>query len=225
MLSFVSLGGEELEDAKGRLIDRLRKEIPDERVIRAMERVPREAFVPEESRHLAYEDIPVPIGEGQTISQPYIVAMMVRALELRRTDKVLEIGTGSGYEAAVLAELASRVITVERILSLAESARERLTSMGYDNVEVVVAEKRLGWEKEAPYDAIVVAAAAPKLLRELMGQMATRGTLVIPVGSKESQELMKVSRSEDTYSVQTLGGCRFVPLIGEGAWPDAEGSV
>ena len=225
MLSFVRLGGEELEDAKGRLIDRLRKEIPDERVIRAMERVPREAFVPEESRHLAYEDIPVPIGGGQTISQPYIVAMMVRALELRRTDKVLEIGTGSGYEAAVLAELASRVITVERILTLAESARERLTSMGYDNVEVVVAEKRLGWEKEAPYDAIVVAAAAPKLLRELMGQMATRGTLVIPVGSKESQELMKVSRSEDTYSVQTLGGCRFVPLIGEGAWPDAQGSV
>ena len=225
MLSFVRLGGEELEDAKGRLIDRLRKEIPDERVIRAMERVPREAFVPEESRHLAYEDIPVPIGEGQTISQPYIVAMMVRALELRRTDKVLEIGTGSGYEAAILAELASRVITVERTLTLAESARERLTSMGYDNVEVVVAEKRLGWEKEAPYDAIVVAAAAPKLLRELMGQMATRGRLVIPVGSKESQELMKVSRSEDTYSVQTLGGCRFVPLIGEGAWPDAQGSV
>ena len=225
MLSFVRLGGAKLEDAKGRLIDRLRKEIPDERVIRAMERVPREAFVPEESRHLSYEDIPVPIGEGQTISQPYIVAMMVRALDLRRTDKVLEIGTGSGYEAAVLAELASRVITVERILTLAESARERLTSMGYDNVEVVVAEKRLGWEKEAPYDAIVVAAAAPKLFRELMGQMATRGRLVIPVGSKESQELMKVSRSEDTYSVETLGGCRFVPLIGEGAWPDAQGSV
>ena len=225
VLSFDRLGGEQLEDAKRRLIDRLRKEISDENVIRAMERVPREAFVPQESRHLAYEDIPVPIGEGQTVSQPYIVALMVRALELRRTDKVLEIGTGSGYEAAILAELAGRVVTVERIVSLAESAKERLTSLGYDSVEVVVAEKRLGWEKEGPYDAIVVAAAAPKLLRGLMDQMSIGGRLVIPVGSKANQELMKVTRSDDAYSVQTLGACRFVPLIGEGAWPDAEGAV
>ena len=196
------------------------REVPDEKVVQAMERVPREEFVPEESRHLAYEDIPVSIGEGQTVSQPYIVAVMLRGLELRRTDNVLEVGTGSGYQAAVLAELAENVITVERLSSLADRARERLARLGYTNVEVVLAAERLGWEGGAPYDAIVVAAGAPKLPRELMEQMASGGRLVLPVGSRESQELMKVSRSEDTYSVQTLGSCRFVPLVGEGAWPD-----
>ena len=220
VLSFVRLGGEQLEEAKQRLIDHLRKEVPDERVIQAMERVPREAFVPEESKHLAYDDVPVPIGEGQTISQPYIVALMVRGLELRRTDKVMEIGTGSGYQAAILAVLAQKVITVERLDSLAASARERLASLGFADVEVVLAEKRLGWEKDTPYDAIIVAAGAPKLPRELMEQMAVGGRLVIPVGSKESQELMKVSRSADSYAVQTMGACRFVPLVGEGAWPE-----
>ena len=220
MLSFVLRGGEQLEDAKRHLIDRLMREVPDEKVVQAMERVPREEFVPEESRHLAYEDIPVSIGEGQTVSQPYIVAVMLRGLELRRTDNVLEVGTGSGYQAAVLAELAEKVITVERLSSLADRARERLSRLGYANVEVVLAAERLGWEGGAPYDAIVVAAGAPKLPRELMEQMASGGRLVLPVGSRESQELMKVSRSEDTYSVQTLGSCRFVPLVDEGAWPD-----
>ena len=205
-------------------MERLKSEIADDRVIRAMEQVPRESFVPAESKHMAYEDAPVPIGEGQTISQPFIVALMVQALELRQMDKVLEVGTGSGYEAAVLAEMASRVVTVERIASLADSARERLASLGYGNVEVVLAGEKLGWEAEAPYDAIVVAAAAPKLLRGLMEQMADAGRLVIPVGSMQNQELMKVSRSEDTYSVKTMGGCRFVPLIGEDAWPEGQGS-
>ena len=205
-------------------MERLKSEIADDRVIRAMERVPRESFVPAESKHMAYEDAPVPIGEGQTISQPFIVALMVQALELRQTDKVLEVGTGSGYEAAVLAEMASSVVTVERIASLADSARERLASLGYGNVDVVLAGEKLGWEAEAPYDAIVVAAAAPKLLRGLMEQMAGGGRLVIPVGSMQNQELMKVSRSEDTYSVKTMGACRFVPLIGEDAWPEGQGS-
>lgn len=204
------------------MIERLRSEIPDERVIQAMERVPREEFVPGESRDLAYEDIPVPIGEGQTISQPFIVALMVRALELNRMDKVLEIGSGSGYQAAVMAGLAARVISVERIQSLADSAGERLVSLGYNSVEIVYAEKRLGWEMEAPYDAIIVAAGAPKLPQELMEQMAVGGRLVIPVGSLASQELMKVTRSAEAYSVETLGPCRFVPLLGEGAWPEEQ---
>ena len=213
-------GGVQLEEAKRRLIDRLRKEVPDEGVIDAMEKVPREAFVPDDSRHLAYDDIPVPIGQGQTVSQPYIVALMVRGLELRRTDKVMEIGTGSGYQAAILAVLAQKVVTVERLDTLAEAARKRLSSLGYANVEVVLADKRLGWERDAPYDTIVVAAGAPKLPHELMEQMAIGGRLVIPVGSLETQELMKVSRSADSYSVQTMGACRFVPLVGEGAWPE-----
>ena len=187
-----------------------------------MERVPRELFVPERSRHLAYEDIPVPIGEGQTISQPYIVALMMRGLAVRRTDKALEIGTGSGYQAAILAELASRVISVERIAALAESARERLASLGYINVDVVLAEERLGWERVAPYDAMVVAAGAPKLVRGLMDQIAVGGRLLIPVGSRDSQRLMKVTRTGEGFSVETMGECRFVPLVGEEAWPETE---
>lgn len=211
-----------MEEARRRLLDRLRRDVPDDRVIGAMERVPRELFVPEGSKHLAYEDIPVPIGEGQTISQPYIVALMMRGLAVRRTDKALEIGTGSGYQAAILAELASRVISVERIAALAESARERLASLGYTNVDVVLAEERLGWEKEAPYDAMVVAAGAPKLVRGLMDQIAVGGRLVIPVGSRDSQRLTKVTRTGEGFSVETMGECRFVPLVGEEAWPETE---
>lgn len=181
--------------------------------------------MPESGAHLAYEDTALPIGEGQTISQPYIVALMVGALELRRTDKVLEIGTGSGYQAAILAELAARVVSVERLSSLADSARERLQSLGYVNVEVRLAEEGLGWPREAPYDAIVVAAGAPRLPGELMEQLTVGGRLVIPVGlmgTMESQELMKVTRTADSFSVRTMGECRFVPLIGKGAWPETD---
>ena len=147
---------------------------------------------------------------------------MVGALELRRTDKVLEIGTGSGYQAAILAELAARVVSVERFSSLADSARERLHSLGYTNVEVFQAEEGLGWPREAPYDAIVVAAGAPRLPRELIEQLAIGGRLVIPVGSMEIQELMKVIRTADSFSVRTMGDCRFVPLMGDGAWPESD---
>ena len=204
------------------MLERLRMDVSDPKVIRAMERVPRESFVPESSAHLAYEDIPLPIGEGQTISQPYIVALMVSALELRRTDKVLEVGTGSGYQAAVLAELAAALISVERIESLADSARQRLESQGYSNVKVCVAGPQLGWLKEAPYDAIIVAAGAPRLPRELIDQLVVGGRLVIPVGSNEAQELMKAQRLADGFSIRTLGPCRFVPLLGKGAWPEEE---
>jgi protein-L-isoaspartate(D-aspartate) O-methyltransferase len=193
--------------------------VGDPKVVEAMERVPREAFIPEDVRHLAYEDAPLPIGEGQTISQPFIVALMVSALELRRSDKALEVGTGSGYQAAILAELASRVVTVERVQTLADSARARLASLGYANVEVLLAGAQLGWPAEAPYDAIIVAAGAPKLPRELIDQLTVGGRLVVPVGSLDSQELMKVTRTQDGFSVRSLGPCRFVPLIGEGAWP------
>ena len=227
VLSFVHLGGDRLEDDKRRLLDRLRREVRDEKVIQAMDRVPRESFVSEESRSRAYEDAPLPIGEGQTISQPFIVAAMVSALDLRRTDRVLEVGTGSGYQAAILAELSKQVITVERISSLAQSAKERLASLGCGNVTVVHSGPSLGWPEEAPYDAIIVAAGAPKLPGELVDQLAVGGRLIVPVGSLESQELMKVSRSSEGVSVQMLGGCRFVPLVGEGAWQeeDLEGDV
>ena len=204
------------------MLERLRRDVSDSRVIPAMERVPRESFVSETSAHLAYEDIPLPIGEGQTISQPYIVAMMVSALELRRTDRVLEVGTGSGYQAAVLAELATAVISVERFASLADSARQRLNSLGYSNVKVCEAGPQLGWPKEAPYDAIIVAAGAPKLPRDLIEQLVVGGRLVIPVGSKEAQELMKAQRIADGFSIRTLGSCRFVPLLGKGAWPEGD---
>ena len=214
--------GAEVEDAKRKLLEHLGREVDDPRVIEAMERVPREAFVPEASRDLAYEDIPVPIGNEQTISQPYVVALMLAALALKRTDTVLEIGTGSGYQTALLAELASEVTSVERIPHLADSARERLASLGYSRVRVELAVRKLGWETGAPYDGIIVAAGAPKLPHGLMEQLGVGGRLVVPVGSHGSQDLMKVSRSADAFSVETLGSCRFVPLIGDGAWPETE---
>ncbi len=197
----------------------IRSEVTDERVLRAFEDVPREQFVPQEDAHLAYEDSPLSIGEGQTISQPLIVALMIDALELRRTDRVLELGTGSGYQAALISQIADEVITVERIPSLADSARDRLQDAGYSRVEVVDAAGELGWPQGAPYDAIVVAAGAPRLPMGLIGQLVPWGRLVVPVGSLENQELMKVTRTDDSYSVKTMGACRFVPLIGEGAWP------
>ena len=211
---------EQLDSSRRILFERLRQEISNTRVIEAMERVPRDKFVPDMFRHLAYEDVPLVIGEGQTISQPYIVGIMLSALDLRRSDRVLEIGTGSGYQSALLAELARHVISIERIDILALSARNRLRNLGYTNVEVLKAEDRLGYEDEAPFDAIIVAAGAPKLPCELMEQMASGGRFVIPVGSRDDQELMKVIKSVDAYSVETLGACRFVPLIGEGAWPE-----
>ena len=207
-------GWQILDEARRQLFRRIRSEIRDSRVVEAMERVPREAFVPDDSRHLAYEDHPLPIGEGQTISQPFIVALMLEALELRRSDRVLEVGTGSGYQAALLGELVREVVTVERIDSLAVHAKERLGSLGYDNVEVERSGDRLGWPDGAPYDAIIVSAASPMLPRSLREQLDVGGRMIIPVGSPSMQDLMKVTRTTDSFSVRTMGGCRFVPLIG-----------
>jgi protein-L-isoaspartate(D-aspartate) O-methyltransferase len=210
----------ELENAKARLFQHLRQEIKDERVLKAMECVPRELFVPLESRHLAYEDIPLPIGMGQTISQPFIIALMTEALELSSTEKVLEIGTGSGYQAAILAELAMWVVTVERHQQLADAARELLLKLGYTNIEVHLAEKTLGWRRGAPYQAIIVTAGAPNVPQELLEQLAEAGRLVIPVGSRYDQELLRITKVRGELMTQDLGPCRWVPLIGEGAWKE-----
>jgi protein-L-isoaspartate(D-aspartate) O-methyltransferase len=210
----------DFEAAKAELIGQLSTEIRDKRVLAAMGDIPRELFVPPESRHLAYADKPLPIGYGQTISQPFIIALMTEALELKGKEKVLEIGTGSGYQAAILAELAEKVITTERVKPLAEMAKILLDRLGYINIEVHLAEETLGWRREAPYDAIMVTAAAPKVPPELIAQLAIGGRLVIPVGSRFVQELCKISRGRKKNKIENLGGCRFVSLIGRGAWEE-----
>jgi protein-L-isoaspartate(D-aspartate) O-methyltransferase len=204
--------------ARAELIEYLRHEIKDKRVLNAMGRVPRELFVPSAYQYAAYEDRPLSIDMGQTISQPLIVAMMAEALELRGSEKVLEIGTGSGYQAAILAELARRVVTVERHLELVEKAKQVLEKLGYINIEVHQSSRSLGWQQGAPYEAIIVTAAAPKVPQVLIDQLANGGHLVIPVGPRYEQDLLKITKQGDKVSTQNLGTCRFVPLIGEGAW-------
>ena len=206
--------------ARARLIEHLGSEVRDERVLAAMLRIPRERFVPSEQQDSAYEDMPLPIGLGQTISQPFIVALMTEALELTGSEKVLEVGAGSGYQAAILAELARLVITVERLPALTEGAKRVLDSLGYTNVVVHLAEKTLGWPAEAPYDAIMVTAGAPQVPVDLLTQLTIGGRLVIPVGSRYVQELYKVTRRKKKNIVQNLGGCRFVPLIDKNAWDE-----
>jgi protein-L-isoaspartate(D-aspartate) O-methyltransferase len=208
------------EAARAGLIAHLCSEIRDKQVLAAMSRIPREIFVPKESRSLAYEDGPLPIGWEQTISQPYIIALMTEALELTGKEKVLEIGTGSGYQTAILAELSKKVISIERIPALAESARKVLDGLGYTNIEIHIAGETLGWQKGAPYDAIMVTAGAPKIPDDLIAQLADAGRMVIPAGSRHIQELCKVVKNKDGNRLEKLGGCRFVALIGKDAWDD-----
>ena len=210
----------DLERARQSLLNYLDHEIADNRVVEAMKRVPREAFVSQEQYYAAYDDRPLSIGFGQTISQPFIVALMVQALELREDEKVLELGTGSGYEAAILAELAQKVVTVECIPELAESAEQVLDKLGYSNIEVHVAGRTLGWPEEAPYDAIIVSAGAPTVPQVLLEQLTWNGRLVIPVGSRWQQELLRVTKLRKGNEIENLGGCYFVPLIGEDAWEE-----
>jgi len=210
----------DFEAARAKLIEHLSAEIKDQRVLAAMACIPRERFVPPEGQHSAYEDRPLPIGLDQTISQPYIIALMTQALELTGREKVLEVGTGSGYQAAILAELARSVITVERLAPLAEAAKKVLDSLGYSNVMVHLAEEILGWPDEAPYDAIIVTAGAPRVPADLLAQLAINGRLVIPVGSRYVQELYKITRRRMKNVVENLGGCCFVSLIGKDAWGD-----
>jgi len=210
----------DFEAARAGLIEHLRTEIKDARVLATMARVPRERFVLPEEHHLAYADRPLPIGLEQTISQPFIVALMTQALELTGSEKVLEIGAGSGYQAAILAELARSVITVERLPVLAEAARKVLSSLGYTNVVVHLARETLGWSEEAPYDAIIATAGAPTVPPDLLAQLAIGGRMVIPVGSRYVQELYRITKHKKKNTIQNLGGCCFVSLIGKGAWEE-----
>lgn len=189
-------------------------------VLDAMRSVPREAFVLEKLRACAYDDTPLPIGSDQTISQPYIVALMIEALALVGGERVLDIGTGSGYAAAVLATLAGKVFSIERIDDLGDNARETLARLGYDNVEVIHGDGSKGLPDEAPFDAIVVAAGGPDIPESLKEQLAIGGRLVIPIGSARSiQQLVRVTRlSEDQYKLEDLTSVRFVPLVGEEGW-------
>ncbi len=204
--------------AKQRLLDTLRREISDQRVLDAIASVPREAFVLPRDEARAYENAAMPIGEGQTISQPLIVAIMLEAMALRPSDHVLEVGTGSGYEAALLSRLVARVVTVERIPALEGQARGLLQRLGCDNVTVHLAGEVLGWPDGAPYDAVVVAAAAPSVPQELVDQVRIGGRLVVPVGTPFEQTLTMVHRTAERLDVRSLGACRFVPLIGPSAW-------
>jgi protein-L-isoaspartate(D-aspartate) O-methyltransferase len=206
------------QKARAKLIEHLSSEIKDRRVLEVMARIPREKFVPPEVRHQAYEDRPLPIGCEQTISQPYIIALMTEALELTGSEKVLELGTGSGYQTAILAELATQVISVERMPALAESARKVLKELGYKNIEIHLAEETLGWRRGAPYEAIMVTAGAPDIPEDLLNQLAIGGRMIIPTGSRYLQELCKVTKRQNGNTVQNLGGCRFVSLIGKSAW-------
>ena len=187
--------------------------IADERVLGAMERVPRHEFAPERYRDQAYQDHPLPIGEGQTISQPYIVALMLEALELLPTDRVLEIGTGSGYVTALLAELTAQVISIERYASLAESAGVLLQHLGYSNVKIVTSDGTLGFQEAAPYDAVLVSAAAAEVPPALLATLAEGGRMIIPVGTDDSQQLRLIRMVHGQPSIEFRELCRFVPLI------------
>jgi len=196
----------------------LRRHVTEERVIDAMGTVPRERFVSTELRDRAYDDSALPIGAGQTISQPLIVALMLEAAQIEPTDRVLEVGTGSGYQAAVLSRLAREVVTVERIAALRERAEVVLLELGYTNVIVEQASDVLGWPERAPYDVIVVAAGAPHIPRQLLDQLGPAGRLVLPVGERRGQELMRATRTAHGIEIARLGACAFVPLIGREAW-------
>ena len=210
----------DFEAARVRLIESLSREIQDKRVLMAMAKIPRELFIPSNYYHSAYEDRPLSIGFGQTISQPFIVALMTQALELEGNEKVLELGTGSGYQTAILAELARYVVSIERIPKLTEAARLVLDRLGYANVELHLIERSLGWVEGAPYDAIVVTAGAPCVPDMLLEQLTHGGRLVVPVGSRWEQKLLKITKGKKINRIEDLGGCRFVPLVGEGAWEE-----
>lgn len=192
--------------------------ISDQRVLAAFRKVPRHLFVSEALRDQAYGDFPLPIGEQQTISQPFIVAEMTQALALHAEDRVLEIGTGSGYQAAILAEIVFRVYTIERIRSLYMKARKLFDQLHYHNILMKYSDGSLGWASESPFDAIIVTAGSPEIPTVLVDQLKVGGTLVIPVGNRYAQDLVKIYKDEKGIHSSNLGGCRFVKLVGEHGW-------
>jgi len=207
---------------RGLMVDRqiALRGIKDQRVLDAMRKVPRHHFVPANMQPYAYEDGPLSIGQGQTISQPYIVALMTEMLGLKGSEKVLEVGTGSGYQAAILCELAESVYSIERHTTLADAARERLEKAGYNNFTITSGDGTLGWQEYAPYDAILVTAAAPHVPQTLLDQLADGGRLVIPVGERFVQTLQTWIRKENDFSMNENIRVVFVPLIGEQGWKD-----
>jgi protein-L-isoaspartate(D-aspartate) O-methyltransferase len=210
---------QDLEKKRQQLFESLRGAgIRDNRVLAAMAAVPREFFVDEMQHTLAYDDRALPIEMGQTISQPLMVATMTQALQLRGEERVLEIGTGSGYQTTILAQLAAHVYSVERIQQLACAAYQRVTKLGVENVTIYIGDGSLGWPEQAPYDRIIVTAAAPEVPAHLFNQLVSWGMMVIPVGKPDRQELLVVHRAPWGPEVRSLGGCLFVPLLGEGGW-------
>lgn len=196
--------------------------ITDQKVLEVMRRIPRHLFIPNALWDHAYADHPVPIDRGQTISQPYIVALMTQALQLEKSDRVLEIGTGSGYQTAILAELAKHVYTIERFPELSEKAKKLLTEAGYTNISFLVGDGTLGWPEEAPFDKIIVTAAAPEVPKALVEQLSERGRLVIPVGGRQVQTLLALTKEGGKLRREELCACSFLPLVGKEGWPDEE---
>ena len=194
--------------------------ITDEKVLQAMGKVHRHLFVEEALMGEAYNDHPLPIGHKQTISQPYIVALMTQALGLTGVEKTLEIGTGSGYQTAILAELSKTVFTIERIIPLKEKAMKLLSQVGYRNIRFKAYDGSLGWKEMQPFEAIIVTAGAPRVPDPLLDQLAVGGKMIIPIGDKYSQELIKVTKKKNAYKKENLGGCRFVELIGLYGWKE-----
>jgi protein-L-isoaspartate(D-aspartate) O-methyltransferase len=196
--------------------------ITDPDVLAAMRTVPRHLFVSDALKDQAYGDFPLPIGEQQTISQPFIVAEMTQALDLGKDDRVLEIGTGSGYQAAVLAQIAFRVYTIERIRSLYVQARSLLDKLSYHNVIMRCSDGTIGWKDESPFDAIIVTAGSPRIPESLVNQLAEGGRMVVPVGDLHAQDLIKITKDSTGIHQASLGGCRFVKLVGKQGWDESK---
>jgi protein-L-isoaspartate(D-aspartate) O-methyltransferase len=212
------------KEARHRMVERqlAGRGITDERVLEAMREVPRHRFVPEDMEDMAYRDTPLPIGHGQTISQPYIVAYMTQALHLTPDERLLEVGTGSGYQVAILSRLAKRVYSVERMNELSERAEQIVRELGYDNVEFRVGDGGYGWPEEAPFDAILVTAAAPEVPQPLIAQLADGARLVAPIGPAGYQELIRLTKQGEGTKVDHLVPVAFVPLVGEHGWREQD---
>jgi protein-L-isoaspartate(D-aspartate) O-methyltransferase len=196
--------------------------IKDLSVMEALSRVPRHLFVNSSLQHRAYGDCPLPIGENQTISQPYIVALMTQVLDLKGGERVLEIGTGSGYQTAILAELASHVFTIERVKPLVKKTKELLEGLKYKNIVFKTFDGTYGWRDQSPFDAILISAATPSIPKSLIEQLADKGRLVAPVGERESQDLIVLNKNGNKVMERKIGSCKFVPLIGKFAWSEEE---